>query len=145
MARQKPVLPDSFVGDTAIGANLVVVASNVNAGNVMLPGAAGATSIIGVSKELFATSNNSRYTGGVDLIGIVQCVFLTGTAISFGQQVQAGDSSGRIIPVTERAVTSIASGTRVGVVGIALQAVASNAATGTLVDVLLTPGRTAIQ
>lgn len=144
MARQYPILPDSWPADTQVDVHLVVVASDVNAGNVMLPAGAGALSIIGVTKEL-ASSSNSQYEVGVDTMGIVQCTFLTGTAISVGQQVQVGDSAGRIIPFTNRLVTSIASGTRVGIVGVALQAVASNAATGTLVDVLLTPGVTGIQ
>lgn len=139
MARQIPILPVSFPADTQVGAHLVVVASNVNAGNVMLPAAAGALSIIGVTKEQ-ASSYNSSYEVGVDVIGIVQCKFLTGTAISFGQKVQVGDTAGRIIPMTNRVTLSLSTGTIVGIVGIAMQAVASNAATDTLVDVLLAQG-----
>lgn len=144
MARQIPILPVSFPADTAIaGPNLVLVASGSNAGNVKLPAASGATAIIGVSKEA-ARTLGTQYELGVDTEGIVQCTFLTGVAITVGQRVQVGDSAGRVIGVVERIPLSWSTGTVVGVVGVALQARAAGDATGTLIDVLLTPGVTAI-
>lgn len=133
MAKQTPVLVKSFPGDTQIAANTVVVKSGTNTNNVMLPGAAGAAGIIGVTQQQFDTNNY----GPVVLAGIVQCRFLTGTAIAFGDIVKIGDTSGRVT----KAVPVATAGANVrGQVGIAMQAKASGDATDTLIDVLLAPG-----
>ncbi len=133
MARQTPVLVKSFPGDTVLAANTVVVASGANAGNVKAPSAAGAASVIGVTQLAF---DNNSY-GPVVLSGIAQCRFLTGTAINFGDPIKIADTSGRVT----KAVPVATGGANVrGLVGIAMQSIASTAATDTLIDVLLQPG-----
>jgi len=69
--------------------------------------------------------------------GIVQIEMLTGTAIAHGDKLKIADTAGRI---TSIAGAAAGAGTLTGIVGIAQSAHASGDATGTLVDVLLTPG-----
>ena len=133
MARQTPVLVKSFPGDTQIAINTVVVASGTNAGNVALPGAAGARGIIGVTQQMF---DGAAY-GPVIVVGVAQCRTLTGTAINFGDLLKVADAAGRVT----KAVPVATGGANVrGVVGTALQSIASTAPTDSLIDVLLSPG-----
>jgi hypothetical protein len=136
MARQKPILSDTFPADSQVAANVVVVASGTNSGNAALPSGAGATGILGVTKEQ-ADSYNSQFYVGVDLQGIVQCKTLTGTAIAAGDLLKVADANGRVTKLTPAAAGA---GTLKGVVGRALSAIGSGAASDTLIDVLLTPG-----
>lgn len=122
--------------DTQVAAKSVVVAS-ATAGNAKLPAAAGATGILGVTDEQ-ASSYNSQYYGAVHLYGVVKCRTLTGTAIAVGDKVKCADTAGRVTKATPD--VDGGAGTLVGIVGIALQAVAGGAATDTEIDVLLTPG-----
>ena len=110
-----------------------MVASGVNAGNVSLPTAAGARGVIGVTQQNFDRNNY----GPVILEGIVQCRFLTGTAINFGDPVKVADTSGRVT----KSVPVPTGGANVrGVVGTALQSLIAGTPTDTLIDVLLQPG-----
>ena len=133
MAKQTPVLVKSFAGDTPLPLNTVVVASATNAGSVRLPPAAGAVGVIGVTQQTFDGANY----GPVVLCGIAQCRFLTGTAINFGDSIKVADTSGRVT----KAVPVATGGANVrGIVGVAMQSLASTAPTDTLIDVLLAPG-----
>src|SRR5438874_12101053 len=72
MAKQTPLLVKSFAADTAIAnANVCVVASGSNAGNVALPGGALATKFIGVTFEP-VSSNSSTNELAVQVAGIAQ-------------------------------------------------------------------------
>jgi len=130
MARQTPVLVKTYTGDTALPINTVVVASGTNAGNVSLPGAAGALGIIGVTQQ----PSDNQNVAPVVQVGIVQCRFLTGTAIAFGNYVKIADVFGRVTKSTPGSTTAK------GLVGTAMSAKAAGDATDTLIDVLFTPG-----
>jgi hypothetical protein len=132
----KPILDQTFTADMAVNANVVVVASGTNMGNVKIPAAAGALSIIGVT--VLAADNNNVCT--VRTHGVAQCRILTGTAINVGDQVKIADSNGRVTKISPAAGSSVSGATLKGVVGTALSAVGSGAASDTLLDVLLTPG-----
>src|ERR1043165_839706 len=72
MAKQTPVLIKSFAADTAIAnANVCVVASGTNAGNVALPGGALATKFIGITQEAVASGSSSNEIA-VQVAGIAQ-------------------------------------------------------------------------
>jgi hypothetical protein len=135
MSRKNPVLTESMPCDTQVAANTVVVAS-ATAGNAKLPAAAGAVGILGVTDEL-ASSYNSQFYAAITFYGVVKCRMLTGTAIAVGDKLKVADTAGRVGPLTPAAAGA---GTLKGIVGIALSAHASGAASDTLVDVLLTPG-----
>ena len=134
MAYQTPVLTKSFPCDTAIPANTVLVGSGANVGNLSLPAAAGAANIIGVS--VFPSTGSTTFYAGVTVEGIVQCRFLTGTAIAMGNAVKIADVNGRVTKAVPGAPGTILR----GLIGIALQARLAGDATDTLFDVLLTPG-----
>lgn len=134
MAYQTPVLTKSFPCDTAIPANTVLVGSVTNVGNLSLPAAAGAANIIGVS--VFPSTGSTTFYAGVTVEGIVQCRFLTGTAIAMGNSVKIADVNGRVTKAVPGAPGTLLR----GLIGIALQTRLAGDATDTLVDVLLTPG-----
>src|SRR5438105_2514336 len=72
MAKQTPVLVKSFAADTAINsANVCVVASGTNAGNVALPGGALATKFVGVTFEPVQTNSLTNEIA-VQVAGIAQ-------------------------------------------------------------------------
>lgn len=132
MAKQTPLLQKTFAADTAISAaNVCVVMSGANAGNVALPAGALATKFVGVTLEPVA-SGSSTNAVGVQVSGIAQIQSDGSAAINPGDFVAIANSSGQVKTVTP------ASGTNVRqLVGIALSG-ATNAA-GLLVDVLLLP------
>ena len=134
MARQTPVLVKSFAGDTIVAANTVVVASGANAGNVKAARRGGRG---GHYRRDAAGVRRQQLMGRLCVSGIAQCRILTGTAINFGDTVKIADTSGRVT----KAVPVATGGANVrGQVGIAMQSLASTAATDTLIDVLLQPG-----
>ena len=132
MARQTPILVKSFAADTAIAnANVCVVASGSNAGNVALPGGALATKFIGVTAEPVASGSSTNELG-VIVAGIAQIQTDGSATIAAGDYVAIANSSGQVKTVAP------ASGTNVReLVGIALSGAANTA--GLLVDVLLQP------
>ena len=132
MARQTPILMKTFTADTALAnANVCVVASGTNAGNVSLPGGALATKFIGVAQETVPASSSSNAVT-VEVAGIAQIQTDGSAAVTAGDYVAIANASGQIKSVTP------ASGTNVReIVGIALGSAANTA--GLLVDVLLQP------
>ena len=72
MAKQTPLLVKSFAADTAIAnANVCVVMSGSNAGNVALPGGALATKFVGVTFEPVASGSLTNEIG-VQVAGIAR-------------------------------------------------------------------------
>jgi hypothetical protein len=132
MARQTPLLVKTFPADTAISsANVCVVMSGTNAGNVALPGGALATKFAGVAQEP-AQSGSQTNAVAVQLAGIAQIQTDGSAAITAGDYVAIANTSGQIKTVAP------ASGSNVRqIVGIALNSVTNTA--GLLVDVLLQP------
>lgn len=132
MAKQTPVLVKTFFADTAISAaNVCVVMSGANAGNVALPAGALATKVAGVVVEP-AQAGAAGNAVAVQCAGIAQIQSDGSAAIAPGDFVAIGNSAGQV-----RAVAP-ASGTNVRqIVGMALTG-ASNTA-GLLVDVVLQP------
>src|SRR2546423_13644685 len=132
MAKQTPVLVKSFAADTAISsANLCVVASGTNAGNVALPGGALATKFIGVTFEPVQTNSLTNEIA-VLVSGIAQIQTDGSANIAAGDYVAIANSSGQIKTVAPATGTNLRE-----IVGIALSAAANTA--GLLVDVLLQP------
>jgi len=131
MAKQTPILDKTFLCDTQIVANRVVVSSSVNAGNVMLPAAAGALKFIGVVSDEGADIN--RFAK-LRLAGIAQCVSDGNALIAAGDYVQIGDATGR---VRSTAALAFGGATTIGIIGIAINSVAATA--GLLVDVVIMP------
>lgn len=133
MAKQTPILVKSCTGDTALLANTVVVASTVNpSSNVQLPAAAGARFIVGVTQQ----NSDNQFVAATLVQGIVQCRFLTGTAIVIGDIIKIADIFGRVT----KAVPAAPGAAVRGQVGIAFSVKAAGDATDTLVDVLLEIG-----
>lgn len=132
MAKQTPVLIKSFAADTAIAsANVCVVMSGTNSGNVALPSGALATKFVGVTQEP-VPSGSATNEIAVQVAGIAQIQTDGSAAINAGDYVAIANTSGQIKSVTP------ASGTNVRqIVGIALSAATNTA--GLLVDVLLQP------
>ena len=72
MAKQTPLLVKSFAADTAISsANVCMVASGSNAGNVALPGGALATKFVGVAQEAVGSGSSTNEIA-VQIHGIAQ-------------------------------------------------------------------------
>lgn len=132
MAKQTPLLIKSFAADSGVNAaNLCVVMSGTNAGNVALPTAALAVKFAGVSLEPIPANSVSNEIA-VQVAGIAQIQTDGSANIAAGDYVAIANAAGQIKTVTP------ASGTNVReLVGIALTG-ASNTA-GLLVDVLLQP------
>ncbi|MEP6756640.1 MAG: hypothetical protein ABJA67_14135 [Chthonomonadales bacterium] len=132
MAKQTPVLLKTFAADTALAnANVCVVASGTNAGNVALPGGALATKFVGVVQEAVPASSSTNAVT-VEIAGIAQIQTDGSASITSGDYVAIANATGQIKSVTP------ASGSNVReLVGIALSSSANTA--GLLVDVLLQP------
>jgi hypothetical protein len=132
MAKQTPMLVKSFAADTAIAsANVCVVMSGTNSGNVSLPGGALATKFVGVTQEPVPAGSTTNEIA-VQVAGIAQIQTDGSAAINAGDYVAIANTNGQIKSVTP------ASGTNVRqIVGIALSAATNTA--GLLVDVLLQP------
>ena len=132
MARQTPILVKSFAADTAISnANVCVVASGTNAGNVALPGGALATKFVGVTSEPVASGSSTNELG-VIVAGIAQIQTDGSASITAGDYVAIANSSGQIKTVAPATGTNVRE-----LVGIALSSAANTA--GLLVDVLIQP------
>ena len=132
MARQTPILMKTFAADTALAsANVCVVASGTNAGNVALPGGALATKFVGVAQESVPSSSTSNAVT-VEVAGIAQIQTDGSAAITAGDYVAIANASGQIKSVTPATGTNVRE-----LVGIALSSAANTA--GLLVDVLLQP------
>ena len=132
MAKQTFSLVKSFAADSGVsGANLCVVMSGANAGNVALPGAALATKFVGVSMEGIPASSALNEIA-VQVGGIAQMVTDGSAAIAAGDYVAIAGTSGQIKTVVP------ANGTNARqIVGIALSGATATA--GLLVDVLIQP------
>lgn len=132
MAKQTPVLVKSFAADSGVtSANVCVVMSGTNAGNVALPGGALATKFAGVALEGIPTNSVTNEIG-VQVAGIAQIQSDGSATITAGDYLAIGNTSGQVKTVVP------ASGTNVReLVGIALSGAANTA--GLLVDVLLQP------
>lgn len=136
MAKQTPILNKSFTADAAVPrANLCLVMSGVNAGNVAAPGAADATKFVGVSQEPSpsALDSSKPHTVALMVAGLAQIESDGSAPITAGDYVAIGNVTGQIKTVTP----AFGGATLKGVVGIALNTVAATA--GLLVDVLLQP------
>ena len=132
MAKQTPVLVKSFAADTAIAnANVCVVMSGSNAGNVALPGGALATKFAGVALEPVQSGSLTNEIA-VQVAGIAQVQTDGSAPIAAGDYVAIANTSGQIKTVAPATGTILRE-----IVGIALSG-ATNAA-GLLVDVLLQP------
>jgi hypothetical protein len=132
MAKQTPTLVKSFAADTAIAnANVCVVASGTNAGNVALPGGALATKFVGITQEAVQTGSSTNEIA-IQVSGIAQIQTDGSASINSGDYVAIANSTGQVKTVVP------ASGTNVRqLIGIAMSS-ATNAA-GLLVDVLIQP------
>lgn len=132
MAKQTPVLVKSFAADAGVtAANVCVVMSGSNAGNVALPGGALATKFVGVTMEGIPSGSTTNEIA-VQVAGIAQVQSDGSATITAGDYLAIGNTSGQVKSVTP------ASGSNVReIIGIALSG-ASNTA-GLLVDVLLQP------
>ncbi len=132
MAKQTPVLIKSFGGDTAIAsANVCVVASGTNAGNVALPGGALAVKFIGVTQEPVAASSTSNELA-VMVAGIAQVQSDGSASVTAGDYLVIANSSGQVKSVTPASGTNLRQ-----VVGIALNSAVNTA--GLLIDMLIQP------
>ncbi|MGC8668559.1 MAG: hypothetical protein ACP5VE_10650 [Chthonomonadales bacterium] len=132
MAKQTPLLLKSFAADTPIAnANVCVVMSGVNAGNVALPASPLATRFVGVVQEAVPTGSATNEIA-VLTAGIAQIQSDGSAAITPGDYVAIANASGQIKSVAPASGTNLRQ-----VVGIALSGAANTA--GLLVDVLLQP------
>jgi hypothetical protein len=132
MAKQTPVLIKSFAADSAIAnANVCVVMSGANAGNVVLPGAPLATKFAGVTLEPVQPGSLTNEIA-VQVAGIAQIQTDGSATIAAGDYVAIANSTGQIKTVSPATGTILRE-----IVGIALSAAANTA--GLLVDVLLQP------
>lgn len=132
MAKQTPVLVKSFAADTAIAnANVCVVMSGANAGNVALPGGAMATKFAGVALEA-VQSGSATNEIAVQVAEIAQIQTDGSAVIAAGDYVAVANTSGQIKTVTPATGTNLRE-----IVGIALSGATNTA--GLLVDVLLQP------
>ncbi|HZP80718.1 MAG TPA: capsid cement protein [Chthonomonadaceae bacterium] len=132
MAKQTPLLLKSFAADSGVNsANVCLVMSGTNAGNVALPGGALATKFVGVAMEGIPSGSGTNEIA-VQVAGIAQIQSDGSAAINAGDYVAIANSSGQIKTVAPATGTNVRE-----LVGIALSS-ASNTA-GLLVDVLLQP------
>jgi hypothetical protein len=123
MAKQTPTLVKSFAADTAIAnANVCVVASGTNAGNVALPGGALATKFVGSSTNEIS----------VQVSGIAQIQTDGSASINSGDYVAIANSTGQVKTVVPATGTNVRQ-----LVGIAMSSATNTA--GLLVDVLIQP------
>jgi hypothetical protein len=132
MAKQTVGLCKTFVCDTALPqANVALVMSGTNAGNVALPGGALAMKFVGIAREAVSSGSQSRAIE-VQLSGVAQVQSDGSGVINAGDYVAIGNSGGQVRSL------SPASGTNArAVIGIALSGAAATA--GLLVDVHLMP------
>ncbi|HZO90532.1 MAG TPA: hypothetical protein VFB38_19550 [Chthonomonadaceae bacterium] len=132
MAKQTSLLIKSFAADSGVNsANVCVVMSGTNAGNVALPGGALATKFVGVTMEGIPT-NSTTSEIAVQVAGIAQVQSDGSATIAPGDYLAIANASGQVKTVTP------ASGTLVReLVGIALSSATNTA--GVLVDVLIQP------
>lgn len=128
MALQTPVLIKTFTGDTALSYGAAVVASNANAGNVMLPGGANATKFVGFVQA----ASDANFVTPIMLQGIAQGITDGSAGITAGDYLVIADNSGRVKSVSPADGTNIRQ-----VVGIALETVAATA--GLYVNILIQP------
>ena len=132
MAKQTPLWVKSFNADTGLNsANVCVVMSVGNAGNVALPAGALATKFVGVAMEAIPTGSTSLSVA-VQVAGVAQIQSDGSTTIAAGDYLAIGNVSGQvktIVPATGAVVREL--------IGIALTGAANTA--GLLVDVLLQP------
>ena len=132
MAKQTPVLIKSFIADVGVNtANLCVVMSGTNPGNIGLPPAALATKFAGVTTEGIAATSGTNEIG-ILVAGIAQVLSDGSAAIAAGDYLAIANVSGQVktvIPATGAIVREL--------IGIALSGATNTA--GLLVDVLLQP------
>ncbi len=132
MAKQTPLLVKSFAADTAIAnANVCVVMSGANAGNVTLPGGALATKFAGITWEPVQSGSTANEIA-VQVAGIAQIQTDGSALIAAGDYVAIANASGQIktvVPATGAVLRQV--------VGIAVSGATNTA--GLLVDVLLQP------
>lgn len=132
MAKQTPVLIKSFAADTAIAnANVCVVMSGTNAGNVALPGGALATKFAGVTWEPVQSGSTANEIA-VQVAGIGQIQTDGSATIAAGDYVAIANTTGQVKTVAPASGAVLRE-----IVGIALSGAANTA--GLLVDVLLQP------
>lgn len=132
MAKQTPLLIKSFVADSGVNsANVCVVMSGTNAGNVALPGAALATKFAGVAIEGIPPNTTSSEIG-VQVAGIAQVQTDGSAVITAGDYLAIANVSGQVKTVVPATGTNARE-----LVGIALSSVTNTA--GLLVDVLMQP------
>ena len=132
MAKQTPLLLKSFAADTAIAnANVCVVMSGTNTGNVALPAGALATKFAGVTAEPVQTNSLTNEIA-VLVAGVAQIQTDGSAVIAAGDYLAIANSTGQIktvVPATGAVLRQV--------VGIALSGATNTA--GLLVDVLLQP------
>lgn len=136
MAKQTPVLVKSFTADAAVPrANLCLVWSGTNAGNVAAPGAAGATKFAGVSQHPTPSVQDSAKPHTLDLMlaGIAQIESDGSATIAAGDYLIIANATGQV----KTQAPAFAGAANMEIVGKALNSVAATA--GLLVDVLLSP------
>lgn len=130
--KQTPVLIKTFCNDAAqTSQNLCVVASGTNAGNVMAPGAAGATKFVGVTQE--PTGNDSSNPQAVMVAGIAQVRSDGSAVIAAGDYLTIADTTGRV----KTQAPGFGGATVTELVGMALSSAAATA--DLLVDMLIQP------
>lgn len=136
MAKQTPILLKTFSADAAVPrANLALVMSGTNAGNVAAPGAAGATKFIGVSQEPTPSSFDSAKPHNLSVMtdGIAQIESDGSATITAGDYVTIANTTGQI----KSQVPGFGGAAVQQLLGLALNSVAATA--GLLVDVQLQP------
>ena len=132
MAKQTLTLVKSFAADSGVSAaNVCVVMSGANAGNVALPGGALATKFVGVALEGIP-ANSALNEIAVQLHGIAQIVTDGSAVITAGDYVAIANVSGQIKTVVPATGTTARQ-----LIGVALSSATATA--GLLVDVLLQP------
>ncbi len=131
MAKQTPGLLKSFAADSAIAAaNVCVVMSAVNPGNITLP-AALAGKFVGIAAEPTPTGSSTLQIA-VQLSGIAQVQSDGTAAINAGDYLVIGNASGQVKSAVPTGGTNVRE-----IIGIALSS--AGAAAGALVDVLIQP------
>jgi hypothetical protein len=132
MAKQTPILIKSFVADSGVNAaNVCVVMSGANPGNVAMPGGANAVKIAGVTMEGIPSGSGTNEIA-VQVAGIAQIQTDGSANITAGDYLAIANTSGQVKSVTPATGTNLRQ-----VVGIALNSVSNTA--GLLVDVLMQP------
>lgn len=130
MAKQTPVLIKTFTADAAVlRANLALVMSPTNAGNVAAPAAAGATKFVGVSQG----PSDANNVVSAMTHGIAQIESDGSAVINAGDYVGIANITGQIKTVAP----AFAGATLAEILGITLSSAAAVA--GLLVDVDLQP------